>query len=140
MARDPFPNLLGEKQTEQTSNSDERADITQTSACSLEMKKKEESDISMVRIPSPTLHGEKQTMQTSNLDKEADTVEFEYVTGFKLAIVIVSVTMVAFILMLDSSIIATVSQHSAVNIPATCLVLIVKLGYSSHHQWVPFSA
>ncbi len=35
--------------------------------------------------------------------------DYEYVTGFKLAIVIVSVTLVFFLVMLDLSIIATVS-------------------------------
>ena len=38
--------------------------------------------------------------------------DYEYVTGFKLAIVIASVTMVFFLVMLDLSIVATVSQAS----------------------------
>ena len=44
--------------------------------------------------------------------QETSDQEYQYVTGFKLAVVIGSVTMVCFLLFLDLSIIATVSQVS----------------------------
>jgi hypothetical protein len=43
-----------------------------------------------------------------------DEEEYEYVTGFKRSIIIISVTLVAFLMMLDMSIIVTVSHQSMV--------------------------
>lgn len=54
--------------------------------------------------------GEKAERPISSSGQESSE-EYEYVTGFKLAIVIASVTMVFFLVMLDLSIIATVSQE-----------------------------
>lgn len=84
--------------------------LPRTLCQALEMDKKEDSGVSVVRDPSQKSDGEKQTEQTLKSPEQGDTAEYEFVTGFKLAMVIVSVTMVAFILMLDTSIIATVSQ------------------------------
>lgn len=56
--------------------------------------------------------GEKSERPTSSSNQEMSSEVYEYVTGFKLAIAIASVTMVFFLVMLDLSIIATVSQAS----------------------------
>lgn len=55
---------------------------------------------------------EKAERQISSSSQEISSEEYRYVTGFKLAIVIISVTLVFFLVMLDLSIISTVSQAS----------------------------
>ena len=42
--------------------------------------------------------------------QDTDNEEYQYVTGFKLAIIMVSMTLIFFLVMLDLSIITTVSQ------------------------------
>ena len=42
--------------------------------------------------------------------KDTDDEEYQYVTGFKLAIIMVSMTLIFFLVMLDLSIITTVSH------------------------------
>jgi hypothetical protein len=52
--------------------------------------------------------------QDTNKDSELETAareEQDYITGFKLVLVLVSITLVAFLMMLDMSIIATVKHH-----------------------------
>lgn len=56
--------------------------------------------------PQTQISKQHATPQT-NMDTQEDS---QYVTGFKLAIIMVSLTMVFFLVMLDLSIIATVSQ------------------------------
>lgn len=46
----------------------------------------------------------------SSSKRESGNDEYEYLTGFKLAIVLFLVTLVFFLVMLDLSIVATVSQ------------------------------
>jgi hypothetical protein len=60
---------------------------------------------------------------------EVISKEHEYVTGFKLSIIIASVTLVAFLIMLDTSIIATVSLHSIKRSKSTQM----SLGDPSHY-------
>ena len=45
--------------------------------------------------------------------QDTDNEEYQYVTGFKLAIIMVSMTLIFFLVMLDLSIITTVSQLCA---------------------------
>jgi len=55
--------------------------------------------------------------QDTNKDSEPETAareEQDYITGFKLVLVLVSVTLVAFLMMLDMSIIATVKLPSGI--------------------------
>ena len=47
-----------------------------------------------------------ESAETQDIDNE----EYQYVTGFKLAIIMVSMTLIFFLVMLDLSIITTVSQ------------------------------
>ena len=81
-----------------------------------------EKPTSLDSVPVADRHlcvdGEQSQSQTSHSNElssggavrpEIGHEEYEYVTGFKLAIVIVSVTLVFFLVMLDLSIIATVS-------------------------------
>jgi len=55
--------------------------------------------------------------------------DYQYVTGFKLATITASITLVAFLIMLDQSIIATVrhTPHPSVTL------LKLATGYSTHH-------
>ena len=66
--------------------------------------------------------------------------EYKYVTGFKLAIVIVSVTLVFFLVMLDLSIIATVSQLLGCKLTQHPVLLITGPGYPSHYKSIPLFA
>ena len=65
--------------------------------------------------------------------------EYEYIAGFKLTIVMVSVTMVAFLMMLDLSIISTVSQSEAFLRRGILSLKIMYSGYSSYHKRFPLS-
>lgn len=75
-------------------------------------------------------------------DKSTTTVEdglpeHEYVTGVKLLLVVTSVTLVAFLMMLDMSIIVTVGLHRN---GLKFGELLTKLkGYSSNHYRLPLS-
>jgi hypothetical protein len=51
--------------------------------------------------------------------------EHEYVSGFKLALILISITAVYFLMMLDMSILATVSQR--LNTPASTVLLTTQL-------------
>ena len=53
---------------------------------------------------------------------DAPEGEWEYVTGFKLAVVIGAVTIVCFLMMLDTSIVATVSQTCNSPLPSHSLI------------------
>lgn len=59
----------------------------------------------------------------TNKDCEED---YKYITGLKLAVVIVSVTLVAFLMMLDLSIIVTVSQDRAIS-GDDCVPLLIPI-------------
>lgn len=87
--------------------------------------------------------GENPTGQTATSnaypDESVETIKTadegdEYVTGFKLAIVMLSVTLVAFLMLLDTTIIVTVSQLSMFNSTDFRLLLMIGLGYSSDHH------
>lgn len=82
--------------------------------------------------------GEKAESPLSSPNQEMSSDMYEYVTGFKLAIVIASVTMVFFLVMLDLSIIATVSQASVCQLfwPQ----LTTSAGHSSYYKRLPFFA
>lgn len=91
---------------------------------------------------APDLKRENPTDQISNLDKhsiedvktgEANEEEWQYVTGFKLGVVIVSVTLVAFVMMLDMSIVSTVISSKYCN-QLKSLLLTMILGHSSNHK------
>ena len=75
-------------------------------------------------IPNPASQsnadGEKPEIQKTSLKElgtesaetqDIDSEEYQYVTGFKLAIIMVSMTLIFFLVMLDLSIITTVSQE-----------------------------
>jgi hypothetical protein len=54
----------------------------------------------------------------SSIEKAtADDEDYKYVTGFKLVIVMISVTLVGFLVMLDTSIISTVRLSLAHSLP-----------------------
>lgn len=83
------------------------------------MEQHNTSDSVPVADHQSNLDGEKAQEQTSNADQlssenveiqEIGRQEYNYITGFKLAIVIFSLTMVFFLVMLDMSIITTVGQ------------------------------
>jgi hypothetical protein len=68
---------------------------------------------------------------------KADEADWEYVTGLKLHVVIVTVTLACFIMLLDTSIVATVCAALICYIMS--LVLLIEMsGYSSNHEPVPF--
>lgn len=63
----------------------------------------------------------------------------EYVSGFKLALVLGCITLVYFLMMLDVTILATVRlRHSSLSIPKTSLILILSTGNPIYHQRLPF--
>jgi hypothetical protein len=111
------------------------------------MERKNPSDAGPVLDQSPDTDGEKATEQSSTPNEhsgesarttEAGDEENKYVTGFKLVIVIIAVTMAAFLMLLDTSIISTVSQHSVFYNNGSRPLLMMSLGYSSYHQRLPF--
>lgn len=69
-------------------------------------------------------------LQARTIEKEADeaaaetersvTNKEEYLTGFKLGLILVSVTIVCFLMMLDMSILATVSRRMLPRGPLSC--------------------
>lgn len=83
------------------------------------MERPSKPDSASIADCQSNLDGEKPQRQPSNPDElssqsverhEVSHEEYQYVTGFKLAVVIVSVTLVVFLVMLDLSIVATVSH------------------------------
>lgn len=50
---------------------------------------------------------------TSALD--SNEKEYEYLTGFKLAALMFSITLVAFLMLLDTSVVSTVSLHTPIS-------------------------
>lgn len=85
-------------------------------------------------LPSAkTFEGEKSRETPATTDKSSSGIlrtdkdceeDYKYITGPKLAVVIVSVTLVAFLMMLDLAIIATVSQDRAIS-GDDCMPLLV---------------
>jgi hypothetical protein len=66
---------------------------------------------------------------------EPTETEYEYVTGVKLWLAAVAVTLVAFLVMLDLSIIVTVSLHN----PRYALDMLINMaGYPSNHNRLSF--
>lgn len=99
---------------------------------SLEKSKEEPAQ----RTPSPGAHsdGDVETAEPSN-------EESDYVTGFTFGIVMISVTMAAFLLMLDTSIIATVSQNRIFRVVALGRLLTRQAtGHSPDHQRISLLA
>ncbi len=66
-----------------------------------------------LRTDGEKLHVQISTLNTPSRDQSELQENGQYVTGLKLAIVMVSMTMVFFLVMLDLSIIATVSHASS---------------------------
>ena len=93
----------------------------------------------------PSTDGEKLHVQISTLNalspEQTELQENDqYINGLRLFIVMLSFTMVFFLVMLDVSIIATVSQASS---RLHCLFkpdLPFLAGHPSHHKRLPFSA
>ena len=84
------------------------------------MEKDQTLESVLVAEHQPSADGEKETnpiidpnaLSPDNAEKqETEHEEQEYVTGFKFAIVMVSLTLVFFLVMLDLSIITTVSKQ-----------------------------
>lgn len=82
-------------------------------------------------------------------DKEGDTLgckkgdnddiaaAAQYITGFALYIVAAVITMAGFLLLLDSTVLATVSFEEPHILPG--LVGLIDIGHSEHHQPIQFS-
>ena len=89
---------------------------------------------------SPILDPDVLSRENAEKKQEIEQEEQQYVTGFKFAIVMVSLTLVFFLVMLDLSIITTVSEQgcSRTFIPKLCLT--VHVGYSTYHERLPFFA
>jgi hypothetical protein len=84
---------------------------------SLDPKRPSESNTKFAEAPEPT------------------ETEYEYVTGVKLWLAAVAVTLVAFLVMLDLSIIVTVSLHN----PRYALDMLINMvGYPSNHNRLSF--
>lgn len=74
------------------------------------MEEKPLTDTILVANRQSNMASEERAERPISSSGQESSEEYEYVTGFKLAIVIASVTLVFFLVMLDLSIIATVSQ------------------------------
>ena len=77
------------------------------------MEEQKEADIgihpdSLIAVDVTMPAGENKEGSVAN-SKIIDEMEHTYITGYKLAIVVASVTLVSFLVLLDTSIIATVS-------------------------------
>ena len=72
--------------------------------------------------------------------QEAEHEEQQYVTGFKFAIVMVSLTLVFFLVMLDLSIITTVSEQRCARTICPRVQLTLHVGYPTYHERLPFVA
>ena len=78
------------------------------------MEEQKEADIgihpdSLTAVDVTMPAGENKEGSVANSKIEIDEMEHAYITGYKLAIVVASVTLVSFLVLLDTSIIATVS-------------------------------
>lgn len=62
---------------------------------------------------------------------EAPETEYEYITGIQLWLVVASITLVCFLMLLDMSIIVTVSFDASIS---ASNLLINMTGYPSNHQ------
>jgi hypothetical protein len=62
---------------------------------------------------------------------EPSATEYEYITGIRLWLVVASVTLVCFLILLDMSIIVTVSPDASISVSN---LLINMTGYPSNHQ------
>ena len=80
----------------------------------LPMEEKALTDTILVANRQSNMAGEEKAESPINSSGQEASEEYEYVTGFKLAMVIASVTLVFFLVMLDLAIIATVSQETSV--------------------------
>lgn len=70
------------------------------------------------------------------IDHQVDLVEEDErqcLTGLRLTVVLGSVTLVSFLVLLDMSILGTVSLHCHQRI---CVILLTRLGYSANHNRV----
>ncbi len=81
------------------------------------MEKSNTRDADIVRGPSSDIDLPTDPITSSDEDSgntgtkaEDDADKYEYITGVKLAIVMASVTLVAFLVMLDQSIVSTVCR------------------------------
>jgi hypothetical protein len=77
------------------------------------------------------------TVSDSNvkITKVGDS-DYEYIAGFKFALVTAAVTMVAFLIALDANIVVTVSSVSSRFNPGS--PVLTRSGYSKDHQRLPF--
>jgi hypothetical protein len=88
-------------------------------------------DISDSSDPEKTSNGSTKVAESA----ETTPPEFEYVTGVKLWLATAAVTLVCFLMMLDMSIIVTVSLHN----PSHALDLLIHMtGYPSNHHRLSF--
>lgn len=80
------------------------------------------------------------TLETEVLDHSVDSVdndERQYLTGLRLAIVLGSVTLVCFLVLLDMSILGTVSSTYE---QITCHLPLTQSGYPTNHYRVQCTA
>lgn len=91
----------------------------------------------------PSADGEKPQRQDSDTNAlpEVNVVsqgngqkDDQYVTGFKFLIVMVSLTLVFFLVMLDLSIITTVSKPLACDLSCYWVRLTFSVGYTTYHK------
>lgn len=79
---------------------------------------------------------DKDTGEIRNGDDETEVAQ--YITGFALYFVAAVITMAGFLLLLDSTVLATVIFHS--RILKSCIGSLTRvLGYSEYHQPIQFS-
>ena len=90
--------------------------------------------------PASESNGDAPTAGNVGLDKSVED-DYEYITGLKLATVIGCVSLVAFLILLDQSIISTV-RHFAPRLPPLPSITLLNLatGYSTYHQRFSFPA
>jgi len=92
--------------------------------------------------PSTPQDPEKDTINDPEL-KTAAREEQDYITGFKLILVLVSVTLVAFLMMLDMSIIATVKHPQGILYSRNKLcswLTMLSIGHPPYHERLPLSS
>lgn len=103
---------------------------------SLEEKKSQErpgDDEKAQKIETcPPQDGDTSTTDESPRDAPAAEKEYEYITGLKLVLVILAATLACFLMLLDNSILSTVSQSNSIYDDSS--VSSQATGYPTHHE------
>lgn len=89
-------------------------------------------------MPSSLQDSEKKT--NKNTEQESTEEEYDYITGFKFVILMMSITLAVFLMLLDISIIVTVrSQFTIIYRCVTADNVCLPPGHPRNHERLPLS-